>query len=94
MYRYVVAGDVATAVNTIQETLLLLKDRFEEVFYCPGNHDLWTPAAPNDWTRAGHPGREGTFHRVMLQDDFDSQMIYYDLARMVVNKPICSPRWE
>jgi hypothetical protein len=25
------------------------------VFYVPGNHDLWSPAPPNDWSHAGHP---------------------------------------
>jgi hypothetical protein len=28
--------DVATAIKTIRETLNVLKDKFEEVFYCPG----------------------------------------------------------
>ena len=37
----IVAGDVATSLVTIHNTLLLLKKRFQEVFYCPGNHDLW-----------------------------------------------------
>jgi len=32
----IVAGDVATAVGVIRETLTLLKTKFEEVFYCPG----------------------------------------------------------
>lgn len=33
---YAEAGDVATAVSVIRETLSLLKEKFEEVFYCPG----------------------------------------------------------
>jgi len=37
----IVAGDVATSLVTIHNTLLMLKKRFQEVFYCPGNHDLW-----------------------------------------------------
>jgi len=32
----IVAGDVATAIKTIRETLNVLKTKFEEVFYCPG----------------------------------------------------------
>eukprot|EP00959_Pyramimonas_sp_CCMP1952_P368906 7727096-Pyramimonas_sp.AAC.1 len=51
----VVAGDVATSLATIAETLVELKRRFEEVLYCPGNHDLWCPATGQDWSE----GMEG-----------------------------------
>jgi Icc-related predicted phosphoesterase len=36
-----VAGDVAETLPTIKKTLLLFKEAFTEVFYVPGNHDLW-----------------------------------------------------
>ncbi|KAJ4713720.1 Ser/Thr protein phosphatase family protein, expressed [Melia azedarach] len=36
-----VAGDVAETYNNFVSTLSLLKDRFQHVFYVPGNHDLW-----------------------------------------------------
>ncbi|XP_060670552.1 uncharacterized protein LOC107419593 isoform X2 [Ziziphus jujuba] len=36
-----VAGDVAETYNNFLLTMSLLKDRFEHVFYVPGNHDLW-----------------------------------------------------
>lgn len=35
------AGDVAEKYNNFVLTMSLLKDRFEHVFYVPGNHDLW-----------------------------------------------------
>ena len=50
-----VAGDVATANAVTRQALLLLKARFEEVIWCPGNHELWLPAAPNDATLRGYP---------------------------------------
>ncbi|XP_038895591.1 uncharacterized protein LOC120083790 isoform X2 [Benincasa hispida] len=36
-----VAGDVAETISNFVSTMALLKDRFERVFFVPGNHDLW-----------------------------------------------------
>ncbi|KAK6249870.1 hypothetical protein SCA6_003875 [Theobroma cacao] len=36
-----VAGDVAEMYDNFVLTMSLLRDRFEYVFYVPGNHDLW-----------------------------------------------------
>ncbi|WVZ15756.1 hypothetical protein V8G54_013322 [Vigna mungo] len=36
-----VAGDVAETYSKFVLTMSLLKERFEHVFYVPGNHDLW-----------------------------------------------------
>ncbi|KAF6175313.1 hypothetical protein GIB67_021818 [Kingdonia uniflora] len=36
-----VAGVVAETYNNFVFTMSLLKDRFDHVFYVPGNHDLW-----------------------------------------------------
>ncbi|KAB1212979.1 hypothetical protein CJ030_MR5G025790 [Morella rubra] len=36
-----IAGDVAETHDNFVLTMSLLKDRFEHVFYVPGNHDLW-----------------------------------------------------
>ncbi|XP_024030687.1 uncharacterized protein LOC112094309 isoform X1 [Morus notabilis] len=36
-----VAGDVAETYSNFILTMSMLKDRFEHVFYVPGNHDLW-----------------------------------------------------
>jgi 3',5'-cyclic AMP phosphodiesterase CpdA len=38
----IVAGDISNAIERIEQTLSLLADRFERVFWVPGNHDLWT----------------------------------------------------
>lgn len=38
----IVAGDVGVLPTEIEWALRLLKDRFETVFWMPGNHDLWT----------------------------------------------------
>ena len=51
----IVAGDVATANAVTKKALLELKGKFEEVFWCFGNHELWLPAAPNDATNDGYP---------------------------------------
>lgn len=36
-----VAGDIADRIETIAETLSVLRARFRHVFYTPGNHELW-----------------------------------------------------
>jgi 3',5'-cyclic AMP phosphodiesterase CpdA len=38
----IVAGDVADRVDDVERTLRLLRDRFEQVIWAPGNHELWT----------------------------------------------------
>ncbi len=40
----IVAGDVGARVADIAWALRLLRDRFEQVIWVPGNHELWTPA--------------------------------------------------
>lgn len=37
----IVAGDVATKLELLRETLALLVGKFRHVFYCVGNHELW-----------------------------------------------------
>uniref|UniRef100_A0A7S4SLW8 Rhodanese domain-containing protein n=1 Tax=Alexandrium monilatum TaxID=311494 RepID=A0A7S4SLW8_9DINO len=37
----IVAGDVASCLETIRETLAAFKAAFRYVFFVPGNHDLW-----------------------------------------------------
>jgi Icc-related predicted phosphoesterase len=44
----VLAGDVADAEPVLRETLELLAARFAEVFFVPGNHELWVRGEPRD----------------------------------------------
>ena len=37
----VVAGDVATKLEVVGETLAVLRGLYDAVFYVPGNHELW-----------------------------------------------------
>ncbi|MGE7437723.1 metallophosphoesterase family protein [Kitasatospora sp. NPDC001175] len=39
----IVAGDVSETVSQIEWALGLLKERFAQVIWAPGNHELWTP---------------------------------------------------
>lgn len=38
----VLAGDICTSLTKLKTAFLLLVSRFHRVFYCPGNHELWT----------------------------------------------------
>src|SRR5215469_18672490 len=42
----IVAGDIADHADRIERTLELLRSRFDQVFYTPGNHELWVR---RDW---------------------------------------------
>ncbi|MER5772859.1 metallophosphoesterase [Streptomyces sp. NPDC002039] len=43
----VVAGDVGETVSDIESSLSLLRERFAQVIWVPGNHELWTdPSDP------------------------------------------------
>jgi predicted phosphodiesterase len=35
------AGDVSDNLETFQTTMALFKDKYRDVFFVPGNHDLW-----------------------------------------------------
>ena len=37
----IVAGDIADRIDRIKRTLELLRAKFGQVFYTPGNHELW-----------------------------------------------------
>mgnify|MGYP002395477484 CR=1 FL=1 len=44
----ILAGDVSADLNTLGETLGLLQARFREVFFVPGNHELWVVGSEMD----------------------------------------------
>jgi predicted phosphodiesterase len=44
----IVAGDVADSETVLRETLELLAGRFREVFFVPGNHELWVRGEERD----------------------------------------------
>jgi len=44
----IVAGDIAHRLDQITATLSLLKSKFSEVFYLPGNHELWVRGESGD----------------------------------------------
>ncbi|AGL17847.1 metallophosphoesterase [Actinoplanes sp. N902-109] len=47
----IVAGDVGEVLGQIETTLRLLKARFAEVVWAPGNHELWTHARDPEQAR-------------------------------------------
>lgn len=44
----IVAGDVADGEGVLRETLAFLAGRFAEVFFVPGNHELWVRGEERD----------------------------------------------
>ncbi|WP_114454108.1 metallophosphoesterase family protein [Halopolyspora algeriensis] len=47
----IVAGDVAETTETIIRSLRMLRDRFEQVIWVPGNHELWTTGSDDTGLR-------------------------------------------
>ena len=47
-----VAGDVAETYDNFAVTMSLLKERYQRVFYVPGNHDLWCRREGENYVRS------------------------------------------
>lgn len=54
----IVAGDVGERFADIEATLRLLRSRFAQVIWAPGNHELWTHTADPVRLRGEHRYRE------------------------------------
>ncbi|HEX8243958.1 MAG TPA: metallophosphoesterase [Longimicrobium sp.] len=50
----IVAGDVADNLAVVTDVLAMLRARFAEVFFVPGNHELWVRADPRDSVEKFH----------------------------------------
>ncbi|CAF1059330.1 unnamed protein product [Adineta ricciae] len=44
----IVAGDITHVLSKLALTLKALKSKFKDVYYCPGNHELWTQSCRED----------------------------------------------
>jgi hypothetical protein len=88
----VVAGDIADDLGIIGWTLQQLRSRFRQVFYVPGNHELWVRTAEYDSVQkfqqvlslcdeigvSTRPGRAGAYWIVPLFSWYDAE---YDQQR-------------
>jgi predicted phosphodiesterase len=50
----IVAGDVADQLPLVSEVLGGLRERFAELFFVPGNHELWVRGEPRDSVEKFH----------------------------------------
>ncbi|WP_411025522.1 metallophosphoesterase, partial [Salmonella sp. s55004] len=53
------AGDVTDKMPLLKSALRILKKKFKEVCFVPGNHDIWI-REPNSWEDS-----IGKFHRIL-----------------------------
>jgi UDP-2,3-diacylglucosamine pyrophosphatase LpxH len=49
-HRILFVGDVTHVLSKLIYTLKLFKLKFKDVYYCPGNHELWTKSQQEDET--------------------------------------------
>eukprot|EP00747_Dinoflagellata_sp_TGD_P179128 gnl/TRDRNA2_/TRDRNA2_29391_c0_seq1.p1 gnl/TRDRNA2_/TRDRNA2_29391_c0~~gnl/TRDRNA2_/TRDRNA2_29391_c0_seq1.p1 ORF type:complete len:848 (+),score=148.19 gnl/TRDRNA2_/TRDRNA2_29391_c0_seq1:79-2622(+) len=47
----IVSGDVCTSLARLEQALVLCVERFDVVFYVPGNHELWAESTAEDGRR-------------------------------------------
>ena len=47
-HTLIVAGDVSDTLANFTNTMAILKEKFEDVFFVPGNHDLWCKSPDED----------------------------------------------
>ena len=52
----ILAGDATHILEKLRHVLRLLKDRFQEVFFVPGNHELWAQSSEHSLEK---------FHRIL-----------------------------
>jgi predicted phosphodiesterase len=88
----IVAGDVADRMATIRETLAFLRGLFRDVWFVPGNHELWVRNEPRDSVQKFHavletctevgvrtaPGRAGSHWIVPLFSWYDEAFDAHD----------------
>jgi hypothetical protein len=43
-----ILGDITHVLSKLERTLKLFKSKFKDVYYCPGNHELWTQSVVED----------------------------------------------
>ncbi len=43
-----ILGDITHVQSKLVQTLKLFKAKFKDVYYCPGNHELWTQSNAED----------------------------------------------
>ncbi|UJR08439.1 hypothetical protein I4U23_012709 [Adineta vaga] len=44
----ILPGDITHVLSKLTQTLKLFKLKFKDVYYCPGNHELWTQSSMED----------------------------------------------
>lgn len=78
----IVAGDIADDLRVIGWTLRILKSRFNQVFYVPGNHELWV--------RDGKCDSIEKFHQVLTLCDDIGILTHPDKVREIWIVPLFS----
>ncbi|CAF0862717.1 unnamed protein product [Rotaria sp. Silwood1] len=65
----IIAGDVTHILSKLVHILKLFKSKFKDVYYCPGNHELWTKSLREDEEYQIHNSIEKFHHILKVCDD-------------------------
>lgn len=62
----IVAGDITHDIRKLFHTLRILREKFREVYFCPGSHELWI-VGEDDKKKYGISNSIEKFHYVSKQ---------------------------
>ncbi|CAF4137506.1 unnamed protein product [Rotaria sp. Silwood2] len=65
----IILGDVTHVLSKLIHTLKLFKSKFKDVYYCPGNHELWTQSLREDEELQIHNSIEKFHYILKICDD-------------------------
>lgn len=71
----IIAGDVTHVPSKLIRTLKLFKEKFQDVYFCPGNHELWTVGQKED-QELGIQNSIEKFHYVRRKNNNDESSFF------------------
>jgi predicted MPP superfamily phosphohydrolase len=69
------SGDVTHDLSKLASTLNLLKSKFKDVYFCPGNHELWIRSKADDHPHTMRNSIE-KFHYVPMSDNDNGSSLH------------------
>lgn len=71
-------GDITHVLSKLFQTLKLFQSKFHDVYYCPGNHELWTKSQKEDEQLNIHNSID-KFHYVKYVLIIEGFLCFFDL---------------
>ena len=95
----IVAGDVSDDLAVLGKVLVELRKRFEEVLFCPGNHDLWVARKRSvkvkrkEASERASGSRTNVFKHMRRSEPTSVHKLRAILDMCALHRIRCSPLW-